>query len=142
MSGEKRTIPGGCFCGAVRFEIETPTDFCSHCHCESCRRSHGAAFVTWTGVPLAQYRLLRGSEKIRKYESSPGVRWCFCADCGTSLLYEHAGVPNRIYMTVANLDEPLDQEPEGHVSYEEKVAWLRVHDGLPKYRGKSDQRME
>ncbi len=44
------SVQGHCFCRSVKFEIQFPTEFASHCHCESCRISHGAAFVTWGGV--------------------------------------------------------------------------------------------
>ena len=45
---------GGCHCGAVRFVARFPSRFVAHCHCASCRRAHGAAFVTWAGFPSAQ----------------------------------------------------------------------------------------
>lgn len=135
------SVLGHCFCQAVKFEIRFPTDFVSHCHCESCRRSHGAAFVTWTGVPLKQFKYLKGQDRLRRYQSSPGVRWIFCENCGTSLLYELAGSPDKIYMTVANLNGALDRLPEGHVSYEEHVPWLKIADGLPKFREKSNEQI-
>jgi hypothetical protein len=135
-------VSGRCFCGAIRYELRFPTEFCSHCHCEDCRRSHGAAFVTWTAVPTARFRWLAGEEKLRKHESHPGVRWGFCADCGTSLCYEGDDAPGKIYLTAANLDGPLDRAPEGHVSFEEHVSWLRFEDGLPRYRGKSEEVMK
>lgn len=40
---------GRCACGRVRFVARFPSRFNAHCHCESCRRAHGAAFVTWAG---------------------------------------------------------------------------------------------
>jgi hypothetical protein len=138
-SETKQSVMGRCFCQAVRFEIDFPTDFVSHCHCESCRRSHGAAFVTWTGVPLKQFRYLKGQDHLRKYQSSPAVNWIFCENCGTSLLYEHASSPDKIYMTVANLSGALDRLPEAHVSYEEHVPWLKIADGLSKFREKSNE---
>jgi len=133
------SVIGRCFCTTVQFEIRFPTEFVSHCHCESCRRSHGSAFVTWTGVPRAQFKYLAGADRTKKYQSSPGVSWVFCENCGSSLLYEHAGSPDKIYMTVANLEGPLDRLPEGHVSYEEHVPWLKIGDELPKYREKSSE---
>lgn len=136
---ERKSVQGSCYCKKVRFEISFPTIFCSHCHCESCRRTHGAAFVTWTGVPITQFKYLSGKENIKKYVSSSEVRWCFCDNCGSSLLYEHAGSPDKIYMTLANLEGPIDQQPEGHVSYEEHVDWFVVGDSLPKFREKSSE---
>jgi catechol 2,3-dioxygenase-like lactoylglutathione lyase family enzyme len=135
-------VQGQCYCSAVRFELTFPTEFCSHCHCEDCRRTHGAAFVTWTAVPIKQFKFLSGETKIKKYESHPGIRWGFCSDCGTSLLYDCDDAPEKIYVTVANLMGPLDRDPEGHVSFEESALWLLSKDHLPRYLGKSDQVIE
>lgn len=134
-------VTGQCYCGQIKFEITLPTNFCSHCHCESCRRSHGSALVTWTGVPISQFRFISGQDKLKKYESSPGVRWGFCSDCGTSLLYDSDASKDNIYMTLANLNSVIDREPEGHVSFEEHVPWLTVNDGLPRYREKSSEQI-
>lgn len=135
------SVTGRCFCGTIRFELTFPTDFCSHCHCEDCRRSHGAAFVTWTSVPIERFRFLSGEDKLRKHTSHPGVRWGFCGECGTSLLYDCDEAPRKVYVTVANLEGPLDREPDSHVSFEEHVPWLRVADDLPTFRGKTEERI-
>jgi hypothetical protein len=74
----------------------------------------------------------------RKFESHPGIRWGFCQDCGTSLLYDCDQALEKIYVTVASLDGPLDREPDSHVSFEEQPAWARAHSMLPKYFGKSE----
>ena len=37
----------------------------------------------------------------------------------------------------AVLGDPLDREPSGHVSFEERVTWFPFHDELPRYVGKS-----
>ena len=78
---------GRCLCGRVEFRIELPTDFLAHCHCESCRRSHGAAFVSWTGVPHDRFELVRGEDDLRWYRSSEWILWGFCGNCGSSMLY-------------------------------------------------------
>lgn len=136
------SVKGHCYCRAIQFEVEFPTEFCSHCHCESCRTSHGSAFVTWAGVTRKQFKFLSGESKVKKYESSPGVKWGFCSECGTSLLYDHDEFPEKTYFTVANLSGPLDRKPDAHVSFEERVQWLHVNDGLPRFKEKSDERIE
>ena len=56
----------------------------------------------------------------------------------------HPESPNldRMYVTVASLVDPMDQDPKVHVSYEERVAWMQYKDGLPKHRGKTDEQMD
>jgi hypothetical protein len=113
----------------------------SHCHCTSCRRAHGAPFVTWTSVDQRDLTWRRGEAQLRAYESSTGVFWRFCGRCGSSLAYETTKEPGRIYLTLANLEGALPGRPEAHVSFEEHVEWLDLGFALPRYRGKSDERI-
>lgn len=130
---------GRCFCGGIRFRLEPPTDFASHCHCESCRRSHAAPFVTWTSVPPDRFVLESGAELVREYRSSPQVAWEFCQRCGSSLFYKHLETPEKVYVAVAALDR-LDRPVEGHASYEEHAPWLDLREEVPRYVGKTDER--
>lgn len=129
-------IRGRCLCGAVRLALVPPTVFVSHCHCESCRRAHAAAFVTWTAVSEAAFTVERGVDALTAYGSSPGVTRSFCGRCGTQLIYRMEGL-DRVYVPVAVL-EGIDQLPDSHVSYEERVAWLAGVETLPCFVGKSE----
>lgn len=129
-------IKGHCFCKQVKFEITPPTKMCGHCHCESCRRSHGAAFVTWTSVPTEQFKIINGEEKVRNFKSSERATWMFCENCGSPLFQKSSHAPKDIYISAGCLSGELDQRPESHVSIEEKVPWLEVNDGLPCISGK------
>jgi len=124
MSERAGPAPGRCHCGAVRFVATMPTRFVAHCHCESCRRAHGAAFVTWAGFPSAQVRIVEGGEHVAAHESSPGTRRSFCRVCGTKLFFESTRWPGETHVTLAAFDEPVDREPQGHAFYAEHAAWL------------------
>ena len=142
MSTGPVPLRGRCLCGDVRYTITPPTDFCAHCHCTSCRRATGAAFVTWTGVPTERFALTSG--ELTWYRSSATIRWGFCASCGTTLFYvaDAEGHPeqpklDRVYVTVATLEDPLDRSPSAHVSFEEHEAWFEPGDDLPRHLGKT-----
>lgn len=135
-----KTIRGKCHCNQVQFEITPPTEFCSHCHCESCRRTHGAAFVTWTSVQNEKLNILLGKDLIHSYESSPEILWMSCKHCASPLFQTTRYSPNRTYIVVASLIDPLDRSPESHVSYEEHVDWFHVNDNLPQFKEKASDR--
>lgn len=144
-----KEITGRCLCGSIEFGLIPPTDFLSNCHCQSCRLSHGAPFVTWTSVPKDRFRFLKGENLIVWYSSSPYVSWGFCPKCGSSLLYNvlkegHPESPklDRMYVSAGSLISPLDRELSSHVSYEEKLNWLPIFDSLPKFKGKGIDKME
>lgn len=130
-------LEGRCFCGAIRFQLVPPTEFASHCHCRSCRLSHGAPMVTWTSVPRARFKLLNGQELLRTYFSSADVGWEFCSQCGSSLFYRATFAPEKIYVAAANL-EALDRPVESHVSFEEHLPWMENQDRLPRLLDKGE----
>lgn len=121
----------------MRLALTPPTVFASHCHCESCRRSHAAAFVTWTAVAEAAFAVDAGADLLVAFASSPGVTRSFCGRCGTQLVCRMAGV-DRVYVPVAALDR-IDRPVAGHVSYEERAPWLASVETLPCFRAKGDE---
>ena len=121
--GPKQAV-GRCHCGRVRFVARFPSRFCAHCHCESCRRAHGAAFVTWIGFASAQVEVTAGADRLATHVSSPGTRRRFCTDCGTKLFFDSDRWPGEIHVPLAAFDEPVDRAPSGHAFAAEHVAWL------------------
>ena len=47
----------------------------------------------------------------------------------------------HVYVSVGSLTGTFDTLPSAHVSYEERVGWIEANDSLPKFRGKTDERM-
>ena len=130
------TLPvhGGCFCGKVRFEVSHPPTFACHCHCHSCQRASGAAFVTWTTFPVDSFSVAQGS--LTEHQSSPGVTRTHCSECGTSITYTHADRPGDIDVTAACFDDSSFVTPQAHIWLEDKLPWVEINDELPKYRKK------
>jgi molybdopterin-guanine dinucleotide biosynthesis protein A len=123
---------GQCHCGRVRFVARSPSRFCCHCHCQSCRTSHASGFVTWIGFKSEQVTIVSGVEELVGYESSPGTRRPFCRVCGTKLFFESSRWPGETHIALAAFTTAVDRAPEGHVFYEEHVAWLPwPHEPVP-----------
>jgi hypothetical protein len=149
MTTDREPLAGRCLCGGIEIELDPPTDFLGICHCRSCRLAHAAPCVAWTSVPLERFRFRAGEDRVRWYRSSRWIRWGFCSECGSHLLYRadsdgHPDAPrlDRMYVAAACLVPPLDRPLESHVSYEERLPWFPCADTLPKFRGKEVQRMD
>lgn len=125
-------FPGGCLCGGVRFEVTPPTLFCCHCHCHWCRRAHGAAFVTWLGVPESGFRVVMGEDVLRWYGSSWRSQRGFCVRCGTTMLYRSQAAPGEVHVALACVDGEIDRPPQAHVFWEAHVGWVTLGDALPR----------
>ena len=130
-------VQGGCLCGAVRFDIRPPTQVSAHCHCSMCRRAHGAAFVTWVRLPKEQLTIVAAEDKLLRYRSSPPATRSFCAVCGSSLFFESEDSPETVDVAFANIDGPIDRNPQLHVFFDDRVDWIQVGDDLPRLGGKT-----
>jgi hypothetical protein len=131
------TVPGTCLCGTVRFEVALPTLFCAHCHCSLCRRQHGAAFVTWFGVPRGGLAIREGESVLVRHRSSDHGTRSFCGRCGSPLFCELDAHPDQIDVVLASMTAPIDKQPQMHCFYSDRVPWVTVGDGLPHLGGKS-----
>lgn len=85
--------------------------------------------TTYIGVLDGQWRWLAGVPKI--YRSSPGVERGFCGDCGTPLSFRSQKMSGMMHLYVATLEAPAAVAPTLHCSYEEKLPWVQLADGLP-----------
>lgn len=128
------TLSGGCFCGAVRFEVAGPETFACFCHCKSCQHAAGAPVVAWATYSKDTLRVTRG--RMHLYHSSPGVTRGICGACGTSISYEHTDRPGEIDLTLNSLDNPSAPVLRAHIWVEDKAPWLEIGDDLPVYAKK------
>ena len=126
-------LTGGCLCGAIRYDAGAGAYHESACHCSMCRRASGAPFVAWFSVPRANLHWLRG-QPTRYASSAHGTR-SFCSRCGTQLAFEDERSPHEVDLTTCSLDEPERMPPQSHIYTDTQVTWVRLADGLPRYRG-------
>jgi len=135
---ERTSKEGGCLCGAVRYRIDGYSRRTTNCHCLHCRRSSGAAFVTWVEFKASDFSVVSGAPS--RYESRPEVTRQCCGKCGTQLTYQHAKEPDAIDVTACSLDNVDAVSPEDHVWCDRMVPWVKVSDGLPRYKlGRYDE---
>jgi hypothetical protein len=132
MTGNRTERSGRCLCDAVHFTAAGEPLFVTFCHCESCRRATGGALVAACGFRRENVAFAGAVPSY--YASSPGVRRGFCPRCGTSLTFESTRWPDDIHLMVGNFDAPADFVPQCHVFAGERLPWLHVSDGLPRYR--------
>lgn len=123
-------LEGGCLCGRVRFKISGPPLVVTHCHCATCRKAAGAAFVTWVTVRPEHFRWT--AAEPAHYRSSPQVRRGFCPSCGTTLCYQRDDRADEIDVTAGALDDPGAVTPMDHIWWRSRAAWVVPGDGLPR----------
>lgn len=124
-------VAGGCWCGSVRYEATgSPYDI-THCHCADCRRSSGAAFVTWASFRRKHFRFAIGQP--RELNWAGRVR-SFCPQCGTPLAFLAGPHAEEVDVTVCTFDDPTSVTPADHTWTEDQLPWLRLADDLPTHK--------
>lgn len=127
-----KALKGGCFCGAVRYEILGPPAASMVCHCRSCRRLTAAPMVGWITVETGQFRYVEGLP--RTLRSSRRVLRHFCGECGTHLTYANDRDRGVVDVTTCSLDKPDLAPPTHHSWVSHGVRWVRLADRLPRFR--------
>jgi hypothetical protein len=135
-------MTGSCLCGKVRYQADGELTAMHHCHCQRCRKHHGAAFVTDGLVPASGFRWLSGEEEVRGY-GAPG--WAstrfFCATCGSSLCTRDTRFPEFVIVTAGTLDDDPGVRPGFHIFVASKAPWFTITDDLPQFAADpSDER--
>jgi len=122
---------GGCLCKSVRYRLDSIPRDTAFCHCESCRRIGGAAYVPWGTVDRESFNVTSGRLAIAK--TSPNVERGYCRDCGSPLTYRNSGRPGEIDITLVSLDDAGLVSPGRHIWVVDKLPWVHISDGLPQY---------
>lgn len=123
---------GSCLCGGVRYEIRAEIKGVSHCHCQMCRKAHGAAFATYGSVLRESHAFVEGASLLRSYQSSPGVTRMFCAVCGSPLAWRREGeFSGWISIPLGTLDSACVPKKHKHIHVASKAPWHVIADGWP-----------
>lgn len=135
MKEPNSILTGSCLCGQVTFEAEEPVKWCGHCHCDLCRRAHGAAFVTWFGVPREHFRLTGGEDSVQWYDSSEEAKRGFCMRCGSTMFFSSSRWADEMHIALPFMHGNISKTPSVHVYWDRQVHWVTVDDDLKKLGG-------
>ncbi len=132
----KKTLEGGCLCGAIRYSLDGEIEESAYCHCRTCQRQSGAPVVAWFAIAPASFAYTKG--KPKGYRASDRATREFCGDCGTYLLFREGDASASLGVNTATLDDPAQVPPTFHIWHESHISWFDTTDTLPRHaRGKT-----
>lgn len=124
---------GSCLCGSLAYEVDANAGPIVHCHCETCRKAHGAAFSSVSNVPRTAFRWTRGEDLVKGYTSSPGKTRYFCTNCGSHIMAERAEAAT-VLLRLGCLDTPITDMPKAHIWRSDAAAWYDPKHALPEHQ--------
>ena len=100
-------VQGGCPCGSVRFEAETPEPpvTAMDCNCSVCSMT-GFLHIM---VPHERFDLITGRDSLTSYRLGTGAaEHLFCRYCGVKSFYQPRSHPDAWSINANCLDEPIE----------------------------------
>ena len=139
MNDIQSSHSGGCLCGAVRYQVRGPLRGVVNCHCEMCRRLHGA-FGAYTKAQDSELKITE-ERGLAWYESSEKARRGFCRDCGANLFWQPSGMQTTS-IAAGTLDQPSGLATIGHIFTAEKGDFYDIADDLKQFPGSAGGEMD
>ncbi len=103
------TMTGGCYCKAVRFEIDGDPMMKAQCHCRECQYFSGGQPNFFFAIRKDQLRFLSGEDHLASFTRTdipdPVTRQ-FCKTCGTPLWSLSGKLPGALIPKAGVLDDP------------------------------------
>jgi hypothetical protein len=126
-----RVLTGGCWCGAVRYEVADEFRYAGSCHCSRCRAATGSAFKPYAGIEREKFHVTHGSDRLLVVgeDTANDTR---CATCG-SLLFSVVRDGEYVHVAMGSLVDAPSIRPSGHIFVGSKAPWFEITDDLPQY---------
>ncbi len=132
---------GGCACGRVSYRLAAPPLFVNCCHCRSCQRQTGSAFVMNAIVEASAVSTLAGAlappTRVPTDSGRPHDIYR-CPDCATALWSDYGGRRRLFFVRVGTLDQPDALVPDAHIYVRSKLPWITLPDMVPRFDGYYD----
>ena len=120
-------LAGSCFCGAVRFTVETRTPYpYRRCYCARCRKTAGGTGAAANLLAQASTLKVDGADALTEYAAPDTTRTRFCSRCGSALYLTIDAAADFVYPFASAVDTALPEPPERvHVFTAEAPGWAR-----------------
>jgi len=130
----KLPIEGGCLCKAVRYIIKAQPIDAGNCHCRTCQRAAGTAYLPALFVP---YQALEITGDYREYASLSAsghtIHRGFCPICGTTLFGRNSASDKIRPVNAATLDDPSLYQPRMDFWVADAQPWDTMDSKLTKF---------
>jgi len=128
-------LTGGCYCGALRYEVTAEPIRRGQCNCRECQYLAGGAENYYMIVPATGFRYVKGEPKgFKRPDLDNGATRQFCANCGTELTTLIPGWSDVVALKVGGLDDPsVFGGPDSVIWADDAQPFHILPEGVPIY---------
>ncbi len=136
---ETKIATGGCFCGAVQYQVKGPLRDVINCHCNQCTRLNGN-YGSHSKALKIDITITK-DEGLSWFQISDIARRGFCGKCGSGLFWEqyHQDATGII---AGSLDCPTDLKTIGHIFVSDKSDFYEINDDIQQFQASSNGKLE
>ena len=129
MRGTSNVREASCSCGQLSLTAEGDPIRISMCHCLACQRRTGSAFGIQARFPADRVRVAgRYAEYVRTSDEGEERTFRFCPDCGATVFWTLAAVPDAIAVPIGAFAEPTFPPPTVSVYDSRRHPWVSLPD--------------
>ena len=100
-------LSGGCYCGAVRYEISGDIPMRALCLCATCQKISGGGGNFFVGLTDNAFKYTKGTPRSFTLDPSSGTPTReFCGECGVHIAARSPKAPGGIVVKIGTLDQP------------------------------------
>jgi len=140
------TYTGSCFCGAIRYRLESGPMFVHCCHCRDCQRQTGSAFAVNAIIETDRITVLPGEvepEAIEMKTDSGRPHDIYrCPRCQSALWSDYGRRGVVRFVRVVTLDDPSALPPDVHIFTRSKLDWVVLPQGARAFEVYYDTKRE
>jgi hypothetical protein len=125
-------IEGGCFCGAIRYQIDGALGPAKACHCPRCRKAFSGASSAYAEIADgSKFSWIAGENELTKHVAAQGWGLAFCRICGSTLCGMMNGEVHGV--TLGTVDGDPGVQIETHTFVGLKAPWDHIGGNAPQF---------
>lgn len=129
-------MEGRCACNEVRYRLAAEPIVVHCCHCRSCQRETGSAFVLNAIVEREYVEVLEGEPErvLTPSDSGKGQAIMRCPTCHVALWSHYGGADDKVaFIRAGTLEDPAAVTPDVHIFTRSKLPWVALPQGVPAF---------
>jgi hypothetical protein len=124
-------LRGGCWCGAVRYQVRDEFLYAWNCHCSRCRAATGSAFKALAGIERDKLEITKGEDALL-VTGDDVLNDTRCNSCG-SFLFSVVRDGGYVHVGMGSLIDTPTIRPSAHIFVGSKAPWFEIVDDLPQF---------
>ncbi len=127
-------ITGRCYCGTIRYEINSEPEASFQCHCRECQYITGGNPNIVMVFPKESFSYTSGTAStFSRTDLETPVSRHFCNKCGTAIGTESPSRPNSMIVKVGTLDDPSIFKAQAAIFTCDLQPYHHLPEGVPSF---------